>query len=117
MSQGSFVVTLHGHGFDRLAARSASTSRCRFGGVISSAVSVQSTYALCLLPPADSAGEALVEFSVNGQDYISQSDRLVFDVTNLTNATGGVLALTAKDEIFHRSLVPFPDDLPNVRRC
>ena len=75
MRQTTFVITLHGRGFDRLAARSTIPSRCRFGGVASDAASVSATYALCLMPPG-TPGPALVEFSVNGQDYISQRDEV-----------------------------------------
>ena len=113
VSQSTFVVTLHGRGFDRLAGRSSEPSRCRYGGVASDAAAVSATYALCLLPPGK-PGRALVEFSVNGQDYISQRDELIFSVQNLTNATGPVLRVNAREEIFRESLVPFPTFLPNI---
>ena len=114
MSQATFVVTLHGRGFDRLAERSSAPSRCRYGGVASDAAIVSSTYALCLLPPGE-PGLALVEFSVNGQDYISQRDLFIFSARNLTNSTpGGILKLSTKDTAFRESLVEFPDHLINV---
>ena len=41
-------------------------AKCRFGGVAAPAVVVGPTFAVCLLPPGRQ-GNALVEFSVNGQ--------------------------------------------------
>ena len=59
-----------------------------------------------------------MEFSVNGQDYISQRDLLIFDIANLTNASypdaelanadGGILTIDAKEEYFRAALMPFP---------
>ena len=113
MSQSTFVVTLHGRGFDRLAARSSAPSRCRYGGVASDAAAVSATYAKCLLPPGQ-AGKALVEFSVNGQDYISQRELLFFSIQNLTNETGPLLRVSAKEVLFRNSLVAYPDHVANV---
>ena len=64
-----------------------------------------------------------MEFSVNGQDYISQRDLLIFDIANLTNASypdaelanadGGILTIDAKEEYFRAALMPFPYGLQN----
>ena len=83
------------------------------GGVETDAAVVSATYALCLLPP-NKPGDALVEFSVNGQDYISQRELLVFDPINMTNASGPILQISTKDPLFVRALVPYPSELPNI---
>ena len=106
-----FVVTLHGRGFDRLASRSA-TSKCRFGGRVADIITLGSSYALCLLPPGRT-GEALVEFSVNGQNFVSQRDLVYFDATNLTNATHPETEITTADPAFIDAQVPLPSYLPN----
>jgi len=63
---------------------------CQAGGVAAPAVAVGPTYAVCLLPPGRQ-GSALVEFSVNGQDFYSPRELLFFDGSNLTNATEAYL--------------------------
>ena len=117
MSHAVFTVTLSGRGFDRLAAAGAlratwpscrparahacahdgadasphptgarDVAKCRFGGVAAPAVAVGSTFAVCLLPPGRQ-GNALVEFSVNGQvgDETAWSDETALsDETSCT---------------------------------